>query len=196
VSTAPTSAARPITVEEWAELPEDVEGELVDGVLVEEEMPSAIHETVVTWLLVLLSGYFGPRGGFAFASGLKLAVSARRGRLADITCYAPGRRPQARGAVRVPPDVLVEVVSPAPSDERRDRIDKPDEYAAFGVRFYWLVDPELRSFDVWELGADGRYARACSATSGKVERVPGCEGLVVDLDALWTEVDRLLSAEA
>jgi hypothetical protein len=55
------------------------------------------------------------------------------------------------------------------------------------------VDPELQSFEVWELGADGRYARACSATEGKVERVPGCEGLVVDLDALWDEVRRLLS---
>jgi Uma2 family endonuclease len=185
-----------MTVDEWAELPEDVEGELVDGVLVEEEMPSAIHETVVAWLLVLLNAYFTPRGGFAFASGLKLAVSVRRGRLADITCYAPGKKPQARGAVRVPPDVLVEVVSPAPSDERRDRIDKPDDYAAFGVRYYWLVDPELRSFEVWELGADGRYVRACSATSGKVDRVPGCDGLVVDVDALWAEVDRLLATEA
>jgi hypothetical protein len=37
--------------------------------------------------------------------------------------------------------------------------------------------------------------RACSATSGKVERVPGCEGLVVDLDALWREVDRLLAPD-
>jgi Uma2 family endonuclease len=184
-----------MTVDQWADLPEDLEGELIDGALVKEEMPSAIHETVVKWLLALLAAYFDPRGGFAFPSGLKLAVSAKRGRLADVSCYVPGRKPQARGAVRVPPDVLVEVVSPAPSDERRDRIDKPDEYAAFGVRFYWLVDPELRSFEVWELGADGRYVRACSATSGKVERVPGCEGLVVDLDALWREVDRLLAPD-
>jgi Uma2 family endonuclease len=181
-----------MTVEEWAHLPEDVESELVDGLLVEEEVPTAIHETVVKWLLALLSGYFDPRGGFAFPSGLRLAVSARRGRLADITCYAPGRRPELHGAVREPPDVIVEVVSPSPSDERRDRIDKPDEYAAFGVRYYWLVDPKLRSFEVWELATDGRHVRACSATSGRVGRIPGCEDLVVDLDALWREVDRLL----
>jgi Uma2 family endonuclease len=139
--------------------------------------------------------YFHARGGFAFASGLKLAVGAKRGRLADITCYAPGKRPEARGAVRVPPDVAVEVVSASASDERRDRIDKPDDYTAFGVRFYWLVDPELRSFEVWELGADRRYVRACSATQGTVQQVPGCEGLVVDVDALWVEVDRLVSTE-
>ena len=184
-----------MTVAEWAALPEEVEGELVDGLLVDEEMPSAIHEAVIGWLYTLLRAYFHARGGLAFPSGLRLAVSARRGRLADITCYRAGKKPEARGAVHVPPDIAVEVVSPSASDERRDRIDKPDEYAAFGVRFYWLVDPELRSFEVWELGADGRYARARSATSGMVTEVPGCEGLVVDLDALWAEVDRLLVTE-
>jgi len=196
MSTATPSAATTMTVEEWADLPEDVEGELVDGVLVEEEMPSAVHEAVIGWLYALLRAYFVPLGGFAFPSGLKLAVSARRGRLADISCYAPGRKPQARGAVHVPPDVLVEVVSPAPSDERRDRIDKPDDYAQFGVKYYWIVDPELRSFEVWELGADRRYVRACSATGGTVSRVPGCEGLEVDVDALWREVDRLVQTGA
>jgi Uma2 family endonuclease len=179
-----------MTVDEWAELPEDVAGELVDGLSVEEEMPSAIHEAVIGWLYALLRAYFHGRGGFAFPSGLRLAVS-----LADITCYRAGRKPEAQGAVRVPPDIAVEVVSPSPSDERRDRIDKPDEYAAFGVRLYWLVDPHLRSFEVWELGADGRYARARSATSGTVQEIPGCEGLVVDLDALWAEVDRLMAPE-
>jgi hypothetical protein len=28
---------------------------------------------------------------------------------------------------------------------------------------------------------------------GTIERVPGCEGLVVDVDAIWAEVDRLLA---
>ena len=39
-----------MTLEEWAAMPEDDEGELVDGVLVEEEMPDLTHETVVAWL--------------------------------------------------------------------------------------------------------------------------------------------------
>lgn len=180
-----------MTLEEWAALPEDVEGELVDGVLVEEEVPDYTHEAVVVWLLVVLRDHFRARGGDAVGSGLKLGVTPRRGRIGDVVAYARGRRPPARGVVRVPPDVIVEVVSPRPSDERRDRVQKPDDYAAFGVRWYWLVDPELRTFEVWELGADGRYVRALGAEAGRIERVPGCDGLVVDLDALWAEVDAL-----
>jgi hypothetical protein len=46
---------------------------------------------------------------------------------------------------------------------------------------------------LWELGADGRYVRACAATGGKIDPVPGCGGLVLDLDALWAKVDELLA---
>ena len=180
-----------MTLEEWGALEEDTPGELVDGVLEDEEMPSVVHESVVVWLLMLLAPYYRARGGLVFGSGVKLAVRPRSGRLGDVVCFAPGAAPEKYGVVKVAPEIVVEVVSPAPADERRDRIQKPDDYATFGVRYYWLVDPALRSFEIWELGADGRYVRAASALSGKLENVPGCQGLVIDVTALWDEVDRL-----
>jgi Uma2 family endonuclease len=106
--------------------------------------------------------------------------------------YLPGAPlPGRRDAVaRVPPQIMIEVLSPRPRDVRRDRIDKTRDYARFGVRQYWLVDPEARVLEIFELGADGRYAIALTAADG-AHPVPGCEGLVLDLDALWAEVDRL-----
>ncbi len=43
-----TGPSAKITLEEWAALSEDEGGELVDGELVEEEMPSFVHEAALS----------------------------------------------------------------------------------------------------------------------------------------------------
>jgi Uma2 family endonuclease len=186
-----------MSLEEWAALDEDEPGELVDGRLEEVEVPDFVHEFLVALLAHFLTGWALPRGGFVGASGAKLAVGERRGRMPDLVVYLPGRpHPAARsGLIRVPPDIAVEIVSPTPRDARRDRVEKVADYAAFGVRWYWIVDPELRSLEILELGPDRRYIHALGATTGVLDAVPGCEGLSLDLDALWAAVDRLAAEE-
>lgn len=181
-----------LTLDEWAALPADRPGELVDGALVEEEMADYIHDFVVGWLIAVVGSWVLARGGLIASSDAKFAIGGDRGRKPDATVYLPGsRRPPARGVIRVPPSIAIEVVSSTPRDARRDRIDKLPDYAAFGVRFYWIVDPQLHTFEVLELGADGRYVHALSASSGALAAIPGCAGLTIDLDELWQRADSL-----
>jgi Uma2 family endonuclease len=70
------------------------------------------------------------------------------------------------------------------------------EYAVFGVRYDWLVDPAIGSFEVFERTADGNYQKLVGAISGRVDPVPGCAGLALDIDALWAELERLGGEEA
>ena len=65
------------------------------------------------------------------------------------------------------------------------------EYAAFGVRFYWLVDPALATFETFGLTDGGTYAKLVGATGEIVSEVPGCAGLTINVGALWTELKRL-----
>jgi Uma2 family endonuclease len=108
-----------------------------------------------------------------------------------VSVFFPGRVPPSEGLIRLAPDIAVEVVSPRPRDGKRDRVDKLAEYAAFGVKSYWLVDPKLRTLEVFALGRGHRYVHVVGASAGVIKKVAGCTGLVVDLDALWAEVDRL-----
>lgn len=173
-------------------MPEDEPGELRDGLLEDEELADLTHETAVAWLIALLRPWASALGGFAFGSEAKFALSNLRGRKPDLSVFFPGRPPlPRRGPVTIPPDIAVEVVSPSPADQRRDRITKLTEYAAFGVRFYWMLDPSARTFEILELGPDGRYVHVLGATEGKLPQVPGCAGLSLDLDELWREIDRL-----
>ncbi len=181
-----------LSLDAWFNLPEDVPGELVDGRLVEEEVPGFVHEILVILLGSLFRTWIVPRGGLVAGSEAKFAVSPSRGRKPDLTVFFPGsQRPPAQGPIDVAPDVAVEIVSPTPRDGRRDRVEKLAEYAAFGVRYYWIVDPQLRSLEIFELTSDGSYRHALGATTGVVDDVPGCEALRLDLGAIWAEVDQV-----
>ena len=168
---------------------EDEPGELVDGVLVEEEVARNLHEGAVSWVIGTLRAWAKPRGARVYGSEHKVAVSPNRGRKPDVSMYAPGiRLPPNAALSRTPPLVVVEVMSPSPRDVHRDRVEKLKEYARFGVHYDWLLDPRTRLLEILELGGDGRYAFALSAVSGTVA-APGCESLVLDLDDLWEEID-------
>jgi Uma2 family endonuclease len=183
---------RAMSIEDWSQLAEDEDGELVDGYLTEEEVPDPVHELAVTWLIALFRTWLRGRGGFVFGSEAKLRIDARRGRKADMVVYLPGgATPRRRGALDVAPDILVEIVTPTPRDERRDRVEKMDDYQSLGVRWYWLLDPALGSLEIFELGDAGKYIRVLATTEGRVEAVPGCSGLVLDIDELWADLSRL-----
>ena len=189
-STAEIAQSKLMTLEEWSRMDEDVEGELVAGVLEEEEMPSVLHEIVVAWLIEVLRRWTRRYGGLVAASETKIAIGPRRGRKPDVSLYVKGRKPALSDTlVRVVPHLVVEVTSPRPRDARRDRVDKPRDYARARIPYYLILDPQLRSLEVFQLREDGRYSVALTASSGRV-RVPGCRGLAFDLDDLWKEIDQ------
>lgn len=180
-----------LTLEEWMALAEDVPGEFIDGRLVEEEVPDYLHEVLVAWLARVLGNWAEQTGALVGASDAKFMLSAARGRKADLTVYFAGRCPPPRGAITIPPDLAVEIVSPSPRDQRRDRIEKMDEYARFGIRFYWLIDPQQRTVEIYEQSGAGGYVPCVQAHSGSLQDVPGCPGLWLDVDAMWSKIDAL-----
>lgn len=178
-----------MTVEEWGDLDEDIEGELVDGFLEEEEMANFLHEIVVMWLAQALRSWVRRRHGYVAGSEAKIAIGPRRGRKPDLSVYLRGRAPALLDTlVRTPPHIVVEVVSPRPRDARRDRVEKIGDYARVGIRYYWILDPQLRTLEILELEASGHYRVAGAHGRGRL-RIPGCPGLILDLNDLWAEVD-------
>lgn len=190
--TDPPILPRRMSFEEWVALPEDEPGELVDGFLVEEEVPGYAHEMIIAWLAEILRRWGVSSGVLVAVSGAKFRVTPHRGRMPDLTVYLPGdNKPPKWGLITAPPSIAVEVVSPTARDGRRDRVEKLVEYAEFGVHWYWLIDPGLRTFEILELTADGRYQHAVGVSEGTIEQVPGCDGLHIAVSELWAEIDRL-----
>jgi Uma2 family endonuclease len=81
------------------------------------------------------------------------------------------------------PDSRVEVLSS--SMEQNDRGVKLEDYAAHGVREYWIVDPEAKTVEQFALEGDG-YELIIKSGSGEIEsRV--VEGFAVPVRALFDD---------
>jgi Uma2 family endonuclease len=81
---------------------------------------------------------------------------------------------QRRGIMGAP-DLVVEIISPG--SLRRDRYDKRELYARFGVQEFWLADVANRSLEVLTLAQGGYRLLSCATNEGKVrsEVLPGFE---------------------
>ena len=177
-----------MTLARWADMDEDEEGELVDGLLEEEEMPTTLHEMIVVWFTTALTLWARRHGAVVFGSELKIAVGPRTGRKPDVSVFSREDRPPLDAAiVRTRPLLVIEVLSPRPRDQRRDRVDKLRDYARAGARHYWLVDPQLRTVEMLRLGSK-RYVVETVASKGRV-RPRGFVGLSLTLDDIWLSID-------
>ena len=174
--------------------PEDEPAAPVGGRLVGEEVADTTHEAVVSWIPFRLMSWSEPRKGIVLGSEAKFAVGPSSGRKPDISAFSTAQKLPRKSPIRVPPDLMVEVVS-AHAPRRPPRsCGEARRDAAFGVQWYWIVDPILRTLEILKLGDEGHYTTLVSASEGVVV-VPSCEGLVFDLDALWARIDELVEDE-
>lgn len=116
--------------------------ELVDGALLVTPAPTPRHDAVNTQLVVILADQIGSDrvrlpAGITFSPGnyrLPDAVVLREG---FDAWNAPITRPE---------DVVLVVEVVSPTSLRNDKVAKLNQYAAEGIRAYWIVetDPELK----------------------------------------------------
>jgi Uma2 family endonuclease len=180
------AVSAPYTWDDFIALGEDDLRELIDGELVEVEVPTRTHEQIVALLVHFLLGWVDAgHGATVFPSGYKVRISHRRGVMPDVQLYRAGSEPavdQEQGLVNGHPDLVVEVVSP--SSQRYDRVTKLRWYAQLGVPEYWLVDPGARTLERLVL-RDEVFSIADSLADEETFRPESFEGLVIPLARLW-----------
>jgi Uma2 family endonuclease len=181
-----SAAGAQYTWDDFIALEEDDLRELIEGELVEVEVPTRDHERIVIELGYWLTGWSrAGHGGYALGSGYKVRVSSRSGVMPDLQFYRQGNEPAAdqnQGLIRSHADLVVEIVSP--SSRRYDRVKKLNWYAQLGVPEYWIIDPEAHTLERLVL-RDGAYVIAVSLEGEDTFRPESFEGLEIPLAKLW-----------
>lgn len=80
------------------------------------------------------------------------------------------------------PDLVIEILSPGTA--RRDRREKLEAYAAFGVPHYWILDAERHTLESLELH-EGGYVLIYLGRHNDVFAPTLFPGLTIPLEALW-----------
>jgi Uma2 family endonuclease len=177
--------------QDFIDLDDDDRRELIDGELIEVEVPKRIHEHIVAQVIVFLGLWARERdSGRVLGSGYKVRITDKRGVMPDVQFYRKENRAdleQNDGLAKGRPDLVVEIASP--SSRRYDRVKKLRWYAEIGVPEYWVIDPEERTVERLVLegteGRSGQYKIADALSEDEVFRPASFEGLEVPLRELW-----------
>ena len=134
-----------MTAEQYAARTLEFHAELVGGRLDYLPMPDDLHARIVRHLNWILENHLRARHPGAAAAGqdIRVRLPSGRSREPDRVVLLDGADPRRGPAFWTGADLCVEVVSP--DDPDRDYLAKRRDYAAAGVREYWIVDPRDRT---------------------------------------------------
>lgn len=169
---------RPMSLEEFRALPEDLRAEYVDGVAIMSPPGEIPHQVVAGRLVVLLSHALPDLLVFQ-EGGLRTIRDGHR--IPDVMAL---RSVESTIWAEQRPVLVVEVLSASTRSE--DLFRKSDEYRAAGVGQYWIVDRDQHTLtvlgnagDAWDVLLELRADRARGEVS-----VGGYGVVGLDLDAL------------
>ena len=188
----PADHGRRMSLEEFREAEEEqgYRYELARGVLEVTLVPNDPHGVTVWRLICAIRDYDRARPGIIYRAGgagefrlwLPVMISGRNPDVAVVLHKTPK---DPRGWR--PPVLVMEVVSEGSEAHERDYVTKREEYLAFGIREYWIVDPEARCVTVLVRDGDAwvehRFREEQQASSSILP------GLAIKVSDLWVEAE-------
>ena len=171
------------TYSDYCLLPEDKCYELIGGDLYMAPAPLTRHQVILLNLALLIGPFVRQHNmGLFLPAPVDVIFSDEDVLQPDLLFVSADREGiLTERACEGSPDLVVEILSH--STGQRDRELKRKVYANYGVKEYWLVDPETDSVQVLQL-ADADFADCGTFRSGSsltTPLLPGLELLVSDV---------------
>ncbi len=180
---------KPATYEDLLALPENLVGEIVGGRLITHPRPAPKHALAYSALGSELGNPFsrgrGGPGGWWILDEPEIHLGADVV-VPDLAGWKRERMPRLPESAWFPlaPDWVCEILSP--STARFDRAEKLPLYVRNGVTHAWLVDPELKTLEIFE-NRDGKWTLLTVLENAAAVSQPPFDAITFDLSALWSE---------
>ena len=154
MTTKPANAKRDLlTYEDYVTFPDNdgIRKEIIEGELFMTPAPSTLHQHILFKLAKLLDDHIIENElGTLLISPCDVIFSHINVFQPDILFVSKKNKSILTNLnVKGAPDLIVEILSPSTAET--DRNFKKVIYEKFGVKEYWIVDPENETIEVWTL---------------------------------------------
>ncbi len=144
--------------------------EFINGEIVFHS-PVKLQHNRATKLLCKLLDTFVTKNQLGFVGIEKIMISLTRNDYEPDVCFFGNEKAKhfTANQMKFPaPDLVVEVLSNSTAE--KDRTTKFDDYAAHGIREYWIIEPEKETVEQYSLQNE-RYELLLKARDGAIESI-------------------------
>lgn len=190
--TGPTDENDPAVEAAFQAVPDTMVAEIIDGELHTMPRPARRHTRTSSTLGGALWGPFwmgaGGPGGWEILDEPELHLGPGPDKLVpDLAGWRRERMPEAiedddPPYYDVAPDWVCEILSP--STEVNDRVKKMRIYRREGVRHAWLINPDMRTLEVFRLEG-GFWLQLDTFEGDAVVRAEPFDAIEISLKMLW-----------
>jgi Uma2 family endonuclease len=166
------------TVKDYEALPEGSPYQLIEGELVMSPAPSPEHQRSSKRLFTKLYSLLEEtKRGEVFYAPIDVYLDEENAYQPDIAVLLEGSKAEiTQRGVEGAPDLVVEILSP--STAYYDLRVKKEVYEKAGVKEYWIVDPHMKSIEIYSNTPEGFRLVSEAKKEGKVRS----ELLRIELD--------------
>ena len=178
---------KPATYEDLLQVTEGLIAEILDGELHTQPRPAPKHALSASAIGGKLFDPFGAGsggpGGWWILDEPEMHLNGDI-MVPDLAGWRRERMPDLPQTAwfDLAPDWVCEVLSP--STAQKDRVLKMPKYAHYGVTHLWMIDPELRTLEVYEL-SDGRWTLLVTFKDDDSVRIAPFDAIAFSLADLW-----------
>lgn len=168
---------------------EDKKMEFINGEIIFQS-PAKLRHTIAIKLLLKILDTFVYNQNLGFVGSEKMLISLTRNDYEPDICFFDKSKSQSfkMDQMQFPaPDFVVEVLSP--STEKYDRETKFQDYAAHGIKEYWIINAEHETIEQYYLQNE-EYELLLKSKDGTIESVV-LNGFKIQIRAVFDEQTNL-----